>query len=233
MTQLLQISSGRGPAECSWVVAQVLRILLEEARSKGLNAATLYREPGEENGTLLSAVVQVSGDAVEEFAGTWCGTIQWVGQSRFRKLHKRKNWFVAVNVVHFDEQDFEINTGDILFRAIRAGGPGGQHVNKVSTAIRAIHIPTGIAVVASESRSQLQNKKAAAARLEQQLLSHFQEERIQQMKKSWNNHNQVQRGNPIRVFRGSDFKPQAPVKGFKIKRNTLKSDLKRELLSND
>lgn len=233
MTQLVQISSGRGPAECSWVVAQVLRILLEEARSKGLVATTLLREQGEENGTLLSAVVQLSGNAVEEFAGYWCGTIQWIGQSRFRKLHKRKNWFVAVNAVKFDEKHFEINTNDIVFRAIRSGGPGGQHVNKVSTAIRATHIPTGIAVVASESRSQWQNKKAAAARLKQLLQSHYENERIQQMKKNRNNHNRVQRGNPIRVFRGSDFKPQAHVKGFKIKRNTLKSDLKKELLSND
>lgn len=207
MLRILQISSGRGPAECTWVVAQVLKVMLTRAKSAGLKTTTLHRETGIENRTLFSATLQVEGEKAQEFALEWVGTIQWIGQSPFRKFHKRKNWFIGVSELQLAKEETNINDKDISYQATRAGGPGGQHVNKVSTAIRATHIPTGMCVLASDSRSQLQNKKLARERLFKMLEIKQLQARNQKVKEGWQCHNELERGNPIMVFKGTEFKP--------------------------
>lgn len=226
MKKIIQITAGRGPEECTWVVAQVLKTLLDEAQQSGLNPVVLHREAGNINGTVLSATVMVEGKAADEFVKTWKGSILWIGQSQFRKMHKRKNWFIGV----FELKNFrptEFKEKDIEFQAMRSSGSGGQNVNKVNTAIRAIHKPSGIAVVAMDSRSQHQNKKLATERLMQKLneenLKNFQ----LQVQKEWQNQTEVQRGNPVRIFKGSDFKRQKTEKSFKSERQKLKRDLGR------
>jgi len=92
MEKILQITAGRGPAECCWVVAQVLKFLLEDARKNGILCTTLHREKGIENGTLFSASIMLEGEKLDGFVKEWLGTVQWIGQSQFRKFHKRKNW---------------------------------------------------------------------------------------------------------------------------------------------
>ena len=157
MEKIIQITSGRGPAECTWVVAQVLKKVLQEAETLGLEVTVLQREAGSENGTVASAMVQIIGNEAEEFVASWVGTIQWIGKSTFRKFHKRSNWFIGI----FGVDTIQSNTfseKDIQYQAMRSSGAGGQHVNKVSSAIRATHIPTGISVVSMDSRSQHQNK---------------------------------------------------------------------------
>ena len=89
---------------------------------------------------------------------------------------------------------------------MRSSGPGGQNVNKVNSAVRAIHTPTGLNVVAMDSRSQHQNKKLAIERLQTKI----QEAQLEQLKQSlydqWENHLQVERGNPVKLFKGTHFK---------------------------
>lgn len=228
MKKIIQITGGRGPEECTWVVAQVLKTLLDEAQQSGLNPVVLHRESGNINGTVLSATVMIEGKNSAEFVKSWKGTILWIGQSKFRKMHKRKNWFIGIFELNnfipteFDEKDFE-------FQAMRSSGAGGQNVNKVNTAIRAIHRPTGIAVVAMDSRSQHQNKKLATERL----LGKLNEENLKsfqaKIQQEWQNQTEVQRGNPIRIFRGSDFKNQKTEKNFKSERQKLKRDLGKNL----
>lgn len=202
---ILQITAGRGPAECCWVVSQVLKCLLKEAASMRLDTVVLHREQGIESGTLFSATVQLSGDGAVRFAEDWKGTIQWVGKSQYRKMHRRNNWFVGVNLINFGSESYRLQDKDIRYEATRAGGPGGQHVNKVSTAVRAVHIPSGITVLASDSRSQSANKKNARERLEKLLLMQAMEERKMKIKENWQNHNELLRGSPVRVFTGPDF----------------------------
>ncbi len=229
MEKILQITSGRGPAECCWVVAQILKHIIEAAKSSGFNYSILHREKGIENGTLFSACIQLEGKNVDDFSSQWIGTIQWVGQSQFRKHHKRKNWFVAVNQLDLSNENIAINDKDINYQAIRSGGPGGQHVNKVSTAIRAMHIPTGINVHVSENRSQLQNKKLAKQRLINLLKLEQINQHKNKIKAEWRNHAEIQRGNPIKTFYGSDFKIRQVEKKYKSKRHSLKNDLRKEL----
>ena len=112
---------------------------------------------------------------------------------------------------------------------MRSSSAGGQHVNKVSSAIRATHVPTGVSTVCMDSRSQHQNKKTARDRL----ILKLEKEEIKQLKNqfqtTWMNQTQVQRGNPVRVFEGSDFKKQKVVASYKTKREQLKKELKNEI----
>jgi len=161
---MIQITSGRGPEECWKVVARVLELLLKEAKAEGLGAEVVKTIPGHLNGTLLSALVVVKGKTAESFISKWEGTVQWISASPYRKHHKRKNWFVGV--IAFDiSKTVEWNDNEVVYESLRASGPGGQHVNKTESAIRAKHAPSGITVVASERRSQHQNKAEALQRL--------------------------------------------------------------------
>lgn len=228
MEKIIQITAGRGPAECAWVVAQVLKKMLDESKEFNLKCLVIEREQGVENGTLESAIIKLEGKAIHEFANLWIGTIQWIGQSQFRKFHKRKNWFIGVFEIP-PISESQINESDIHYQAMRSSGAGGQHVNKVSSAIRATHIPTGISTVCMDSRSQHQNKMTARERL----LLKLEEEEIKKLKSqfqtTWMNQTQVQRGNPIIVFEGSDFKKQKVVASYKTKREKLKKEFKNEI----
>ena len=204
-TIYVQISAGKGPAECAWVVAQVLKELLMFARKQGMQVTTVGRNPGPEPGTLNSGLIKLEGAKADKVVAPWLGTIQWIGKSPYRKFHKRKNWFVGVSLfketdqVAFDENDLE-------FRTFRASGPGGQHRNKVETAVRVVHKPSMLSVTASDSKSQHQNKKAALCKMKLALEQHGIELLQAQIDDQWREHLNLQRGNPTKVFEGRDFK---------------------------
>lgn len=200
----IQITSGKGPAECCWVVAQLLKVFINELKKEGIEYEILHKVNGQENRTLSSVLLQIKSDQLEQFLSNWLGTIQWVGQSPFRKFHKRKNWFVGIAEFEISDQPVW-NESDLRFETFRSSGAGGQHVNKVESAVRAIHVPTGTAVVVRESRSQHQNKKLAIERLkliiENYKLSHLQENNLNK----WMEHCQLERGNPVRIYKGEKF----------------------------
>jgi peptide chain release factor len=226
--KIIIISAGRGPAECCWVVAKVLKEFLKDLKDNGFSAEVIQKTLGMENRTLQSVSVSITAkDQLEDFLAGWIGTIQWIGQSTFRRHHKRKNWFVAI--MEIKEQRFSIDLKDVRMDTMRSGGKGGQHVNKVSTAVRLTHLPTGIAVVSSDQRSQSQNKKLAYIRLEERLKSWQKEQRSDQQLENWLDKIQIERGNPIRVFRGTDFKSVKKDNKFSKSRKLLKSDLRKQL----
>ena len=229
-TRTIQITAGNGPIECAWVVAKVLKIVLREASASKLNYTIVNQEKGEENGTVRSANIQLSGDAnsLADFMSNWIGTIQWIGQSNYRKNHKRKNWFIGVTEIE-DAYELELKDSEIKYQAIRSSGPGGQHVNKVSSAIRAIHIPTGIQVVAMDRRSQHQNKKLAKQRLQERVTHQNKENYKTSIKNQWENHQKLERGNPIKKITGSNFKYKKVRKNNASQRQQLKNELRREL----
>jgi len=228
MEKIIQITSGRGPAECTWVVAQVLKKVLQEAAALHLKATVLQHEAGSENGTVESAVILLEGKEVNNFVKSWTGTIQWIGKSTFRKFHKRKNWFIGIFEIE-KTKEMVFSEKDIQYQAMRSSGAGGQHVNKVSSAIRATHLPTGISVVSMDSRSQHQNKKLATERLLIKLQEASFSKIKDQFQSQWMNQMQIERGNPIRTFEGSDFKKQKEEKKSKAERQRLKRDLEYEI----
>jgi peptide chain release factor len=200
--KIMQITSGKGPAECERVVAQLLRKIRKAAEREQLSVKIIELVPGKPDDTLLSALIRIRGEGVASFCKTWEGTVQWIAQSPFRKNHKRKNWFAGITV--HDVSAFpEWNEKEVAYQTMRASGPGGQHVNKTESAVRATHVPTGISVTASEERSQMMNKKAATERLKNKLISRHVEESNKQAKSQWMEHHSLERGNAERVFRES------------------------------
>jgi peptide chain release factor len=205
MEKLIQITSGRGPLECQWVVAKVLKVFLEEAKDNNIDYEIIHRENGDENLTLKSVTLLLQSKNLNEFLDNWLGSICWIGKSTFRKLHKRSNWFIGVFELEGLEK-INFNEKDIQFQTTRSQGSGGQNVNKVNTAVRATHIPTGQSVFVQDSRSQLENKKLSIERLKAKVLEQNIIQLQKRMQETWNNHLNVQRGNPIRTFSGTDLK---------------------------
>jgi peptide chain release factor len=201
--------------------------MLEEAQTSQIEATVLQREAGTENGTVLTALVLLKGKTVIEFVNSWIGSIQWIGQSSFRKMHKRKNWFIGV--FEMDALVLQsISEKDIQYQAMRSSGAGGQHVNKVSSAVRATHVPSGLSTVAMDSRSQHQNKKLATERLLEKIKVFELEMIKKQVNDQWENQLNIERGNPTRTFTGSDFKNQKVVKNYKSERQKLKQQLNHD-----
>ena len=227
-TQIIQFTAGRGPAECAWVVAKVLKVFISECNENKITYTIIDRQQGVENGTVQSATVKLKGEQLTNFLATWVGTIQWIGKSTFRKFHKRKNWFIGCYKMEDTSQTI-FNEKDVFYQAVRSSAPGGQHVNKVSSAIRAIHKPTNIQVLIMDSRSQHQNKKIARERLLEKLNEFNLNEINNSIKNEWENHLALERGNPIKVFYGSDFKRKKVKEKYKSQRSAEKQKWQNKL----
>ncbi|MBX9725613.1 MAG: peptide chain release factor H [Candidatus Obscuribacterales bacterium] len=206
MSIWIQISSGRGPAECAWVVAQLASTLETFVRSKGLEISRIEENAGEQSETFDSIVFSLNADDEPDWLKEWIGTIQWIGESPFRAKHRRKNWFVGLQVIEQAKNTkFDIESKDLKFEAFRSSGSGGQNVNKVSTAVRLTHIPTGKSVVAQDERSQFQNKRIALERLKRLFQIDNESSNLKVKQKRWQQHNDLQRGNPIQTYSGRKF----------------------------
>ncbi|MDM1556499.1 peptide chain release factor H [Chryseobacterium indologenes] len=230
MEKLIQITSGRGPLECQWVVSKVVKTFLEELNQNNIDYEIIHRENGDVNMTVKSVTVLLKGKNIKFFLKTWLGTVCWEGKSTFRKLHKRSKWFIGIfELEHLETINF--NEKDIRFQTSRSQGSGGQNVNKVNTAVRATHIPTNESVFVQDTRSQLSNKKLSITRLKEKVLGSYIQQLENRMKETWNHHLQVERGNPVRTFSGTDFKNNYQDKSYKKQRNILKQKLKN--YSND
>ena len=201
----LGVTAGQGPAECHWVVAQVVEVLHREAAQQGIDCKLLEGVPGDEDGTWKSAPLALEGEGVQALAASWEGTIQWIGKSPYRPSHKRKNWFVGVEV-YSPPQRPQWSESDLRIDVMRSSGPGGQHVNKTSSAVRITQVSTGLSVVAREERSQHQNRRLALARLAQLMETQHANAEGQAKQRRWEQHGDLERGNPVRVYEGPDFR---------------------------
>ena len=199
----IQITSGRGPVECCRVVTLVMKKIIEQANSLGSQVEVVEHEVGPEDGCMYSVTLFIEGKNITKLSKEWEGSILWVAQKNpFRPWHRRKNYFVGVHFIKPLEST-QINEHDITYETMRASGPGGQNVNKVETAVRATHVPFGISVAASDMRSQSQNKKLAHERLLMKLSSLEDEKQMQHNRAVWMNHNTLERGNPVKKFKGN------------------------------
>jgi peptide chain release factor len=204
MNRLL-ITSGRGPAECRIAVRQTMAVMIQEAETIGLEIDFAVGPEGDRHGP-SSAIALITGVGAMSFTQNWVGSILWVAQSPIRPHHKRKNWFVGVfELPTRDLRRSEIKPSDIRFETFRAGGPGGQHQNKTESAVRAIYIPTGVAVIAREGRSQHRNKANALARLAAVLDASTEIANAADRVLVQSGHDKLERGKPIRNFIGARF----------------------------
>ena len=191
---IIQISSGQGPAECELAVCKCFDSLCKEFP----DIREISRHMSRFSDCCTSIMFETTSDL-----SLLEGTIQWICHSPYRPHHKRKNWFIDISVI--PEQEIVPSSGDIIFERFHSSGKGGQHVNKVETGVRLIHIPTGVVVTSTAERSQLLNRKNALDRLVLILRDRQLEQVRLQVNNAWTEHNKIVRGNPVRVYEGLKF----------------------------
>lgn len=191
---IVQISSGQGPVECELAVVKLFNSLKEEYK----DIEIIQKHNSKTTGCCTSIMF-----STDEDLSHLEGTVQWTCPSPFRPHHKRKNWFVDVSII--PEAPQICKDQDIRFERFHCGGNGGQNVNKVETGVRLIHLPTGITVTSTAERSQLQNRKNALNKLNTILANKEAEGKAKQVNDAWREHTQIVRGNPVRVYKGTNF----------------------------
>lgn len=198
---LIQITAAHGPMECELAAKLTLQALSQELQQQGLEVDLLETHEGAHG--LKSAVLAVRGEAAAACLRSWQGTIQWTFASPLRKGYPRKNWFVAVQACTMEEgaqPNPIVREQDLVFKACKASGKGGQHVNTTDSAVHALHIPSGVAVKVQTQRSQYANKQLARALIAVKLAGQSQAAQADAKKQRSHLHWSVVRGNPVRTF---------------------------------
>ncbi|WP_250007331.1 peptide chain release factor-like protein [Actinoplanes sp. M2I2] len=190
----LLLSAGRGPQECEWALAELLRRLTAEAATRGLRTEI-------SSGTTRSALVTIEGDDPGRFADGWTGTLCWQASSPLRTGIGRKNWYVIAERVSLDIAHTVFSENDVEVVPTRTGGPGGQHRDKASTAARATHRPSGLVVVVDTERQFGLNRRIALRRLRERLEAGDTAAERAAITERWRVHDHLVRGNPARIER--------------------------------
>lgn len=200
----IQITAGRGPAECQLLVDACYHDLRCRTEAAGFELQLIHQGYDEKEKHTGSVILCIAGFALDLWLKPWLGTIQWTCKSPLRPFHKRKNWFVGC--FELDQQALlTFNEQDVVFQTMRSSGAGGQHVNKVSSAVRAKHLPTSLVVQVMDTRSQWQNKQIAINRLKWLIYEKNLAANTSSKQAEWQNQLQIERGNPVRIYTGPKF----------------------------
>jgi peptide chain release factor 2 len=195
------IQAGAGGTEaCDWA-EMLLRMYLRFYERSEYQVEELARTDGEEAG-VRSITLKVTGPYATGYMSCERGVHRLVRISPFDANARRHTSFAAVDVLPvLDDLDVELKEEEldiVFFR--RASGAGGQNVNKVATAVRAKHLPTGLTVECVNERSQHQNKRMAMVILQSKVERYYQEQRDQEMQKLYGDKGEVAWGNQIRSY---------------------------------
>jgi len=198
---MLALHAGAGGTESQDWANMLLRMYLRWAERHDCQAEVLDVSPGEEAG-IKSAIVEIKGDCVYGYLKGEHGVHRLVRLSPFDADHARHTSFVLVEVLPEAEEtvDVKINPEDLRIDAFRSSGPGGQHMQKTSSAVRITHLPTGLVATCQGQRSQHQNKEAALKVLYSRLLELDRKKKEEERTKLKGERVEAGWGNQIRSY---------------------------------
>ncbi|MBR1599341.1 MAG: peptide chain release factor-like protein [Lachnospiraceae bacterium] len=225
---ILQISSGQGPKECELVVGKLFSSLQAEFP----DIEKIYEFPSDDKNCYKSIMFSVHEDlsvldgsvkwvcaspfrphhkrknwfvdvsVIPEIEGNEHGSAQGdsaYGKGTSEKIYGESGGECSRKACYYDDRD-------IVFESFHSGGNGGQNVNKVETGVRITHVPTGIVVTSTSERSQHMNRMDALKKLNTILSQREKQKQDRQKNQAWIEHTRLERGNPVRVYRGMEFK---------------------------
>ena len=215
---ILVIHSGAGGTEAADWAEMLMRMYTRWTERNDMQSSVMDMQPGEEAG-LKGVTIEVKGDFAYGYLKAEAGVHRLVRISPFDSSSRRHTSFASVFVYPEVDDDIEVDLKDeeLKVEVYRAGGAGGQHVNKTSSAVRITHLPTNIVVQCQNERSQLKNKATALKVLAARVYQHFKDEEDKKLQEVESSKKSIDFGSQIRSY---VFHPYNLVKDHRTNHET-------------